>query len=208
MFTGASDARAGLVWSWQISGGFYTGGETVVPWVEQGTFLTDGTLADTSASFKYTVLDFDVTSSPVPGAVGADYCVAVGDCKDISTGGSGVAYGLKLTIRPGAGGLSPFALPWIERSPTLRQSAGESILRADSQYLYALQSYNVSLFRSNRALNSDNLNYTPIEGTEEVGYGDFAILSVADASSVPEPGTGLLAAAAVAVVAACVRRRA
>lgn len=56
----SSASRANVIWSWSFS-------------TESGTFITDGTFADTGANYTFTILHFSVTSSGYPGMVGATY---------------------------------------------------------------------------------------------------------------------------------------
>ncbi len=56
----ASPSAADVLWSWQFG-------------TEQGTFTTDGTLADTSAAGSFTISNFQITASTYPSHVGAAY---------------------------------------------------------------------------------------------------------------------------------------
>ncbi len=56
----SSALHANVTWSWSFS-------------TEAGTFVTDGTLADTSGSHTFHILSFKVTSSAYPAMVGATY---------------------------------------------------------------------------------------------------------------------------------------
>lgn len=56
----SSALHANVTWSWSFS-------------TEAGTFVTDGTLADTGGSYTFHILSFNVTSSAYPVMVGATY---------------------------------------------------------------------------------------------------------------------------------------
>lgn len=58
--TCAGLARADVVWSWQFQN-------------EEGTFVTDGTVADLAGPHTFTILSFHVTASDYPANVGATY---------------------------------------------------------------------------------------------------------------------------------------
>jgi hypothetical protein len=59
--TCVTPAHAGLTWGWIFGG------------TEQGTFETNGTLADAAGSFNFTITDFTVTASTVSSLVGRPY---------------------------------------------------------------------------------------------------------------------------------------
>ena len=55
---GAAPAVADVLWSWQFG-------------TEEGTFVTDGTFAATSAAGSFTIQDVEITASQYPAHVGA-----------------------------------------------------------------------------------------------------------------------------------------